>query len=112
MCVFHNTPIRELRLRIEEEIIDESQPQTSLKLWQAFGAVYPDSNGKYIIDLMAQVHHAIEPDSPLRPVGIPVEERFTKRLRDQQSIGGEFAGEQVKWPVAIRDPISSILTTE
>ncbi|WP_404308760.1 type I restriction endonuclease subunit R [Neorhodopirellula lusitana] len=106
------------RLSIKPFHVDESQPQTLLKLWQAFGAVHPDkvdTNGKHckhIVDLVALVRHAIDPDSPLRPVGMTVDERFTEWLSDQQSSGGEFTDEQMQWLVAIKDHIASSLMIE
>ncbi|MFC1758307.1 DEAD/DEAH box helicase family protein [Planctomycetota bacterium] len=106
------------RLSIKPFHVDESQPQTLLKLWQAFGAVHPDkvdTNGKHckhIVDLVALVRHAIDPDSPLRPVGMTVEERFTEWLSDQQSSDGEFTDEQMQWLVAIKDHIASSLMIE
>ena len=73
------------RLSIKPFHIDESQPQTLLRLWQAFGTVAPDKvetgGGKYckhIVDLVSLVRHAIYPESPLRPIGQAVEERFTE----------------------------------
>ena len=39
---------------------------------------------KHIVDLVSLVRHAIDPDSPLRPIGQTVEEKFTQRLSDQQ----------------------------
>ena len=105
------------RLSIKPFHVDESQPQTLLRLWQAFGAVHPDkvdTNGKHckhIVDLVALVRHAIDPDSLLRPVGMTVEERFTEWLTDQQS-GDEFTDEQMQWLIAIKDHIASSLTIE
>lgn len=58
------------------------------------------------------VRHAIDPDSPLRPIGMTVEERFTEWLSDQQSSGGEFTDEQMQWLVAIKDHIASRLMIE
>jgi type I restriction enzyme R subunit len=106
------------RLSIKPFHVDESQPQTLLKLWQAFGAVHPDkvdTNGKHckhIVDLVALVRHAIDPESPLRPVGQTVEERFTEWLSDQQQTGGEFTEEQMQWLLAIKDHIASSLMIE
>lgn len=66
----------------------------------------------HIVDLVALVRHAIDPDSPLRPIGMTVEERFTEWLSDQQSSGGEFTAEQMQWLVAIKDHIASSLMIE
>ena len=98
--------------------IDECQPQTLLRLWQAFGTVAPDkvdtSSGthcKHIVDLVSLIRHAIDAESPLRPVGQTVEERFSEWLSDQQT-GGEFTEEQMQWLLAIKDHIASSLTIE
>ena len=98
------------RLSIKPFHIDESQPQTLLRLWQAFGAVQPDKvdtgSGKHcqhIVDLVSLVRHAIDPESPLRPIGQAVEERFTQWLSDQQQTGGEFTEEQMRWRRQQRD---------
>ena len=106
------------RLSIKPFQVDESQPQTLLKLWQAYAAVHPDkvdSGGKHckhIVDLVALVRHAIDPDSPLRPVGMTVEERFTEWLSEQQSGVDGFSEDQMKWLVAIKDHIASSLMLE
>ena len=107
------------RLSIKPFHIDESQPQTLLRLWQAFGTVAPDKvdtgsgkHCKHIVDLVSLVRHAIDPESPLRPVGQRVEERFTQWLSDQQQSDGEFTEEQMQWLVAIKDHIASSLMIE
>ena len=107
--------------------IDESQPQPLLRLWQAFGTVAPDkvdtgsgTHCKHIVDLVSLVRHAIDPESPLRPVGLGtseerVEERFTEWLSEQQQLeggGGEFTEEQMQWLLAIKDHIASSLIIE
>ena len=91
--------------------IDESQPQTLLRLWQAFGTVAPDKvdtgsgkHCKHIVDLVSLVRHAIDSESPLRPIGQAVEERFTEWLSDQQRFGkngGVFVEESINYSVAV-----------
>lgn len=107
------------RLSIKPFHIDESQPQTLLRLWQAFGTVAPDKvdtgsgkHCKHIVDLVSLVRHAIDPESPLRPVGQAVEERFTAWLSEQQTAGGEFTEEQMQWLLAIKEHIASSLMIE
>ena len=102
--------------------IDESQPQTLLRLWQAFGTVAPDkvetgggNHCKHIVDLVSLVRHAIDPESPLRPIGQAVEERFTEWLSEQQQLesgGGEITEGQMQWLLAIKDHIASSLMIE
>lgn len=94
------------------------QPQTLLRLWQADRAVHPDkvdTNGrhcKHIVDLVALVRHAIDPDTPLRSVGMTVEERYTEWLSEEQAKRDTFTAEQLQWLVAIKDHIASSLAIE
>ena len=67
---------------------------------------------KHIVDLVSLVRHAIYPESPLRPIGQAVEERFTEWLSDHRKTGGEFTEEQMRWLVAIKDHIASSLMIE
>ena len=106
-------------LSIKPFHIDESQPQTLLRLWQAFGTVAPDkvdtgsgTHYKHIVDFVSLVRHAIDPESPLRPVGQTVEERFAEWLSEQQQTGGEFTEEQMQRLLAIKDHIASSLMIE
>ena len=80
-------------------------------------SVTPDAACKtrfVIVDLLSQARHAIDPESPLRPVGQTVEERFTEWLAEQQleSDGDEFTEEQMQWLLAIKDHIASSLMIE
>lgn len=104
--------------------IDEFQPQTLLRLWQAFGTVASDKvdtgSGKHcrhIVDLVSLVRHAIDPESPLRPIGLGttkkwVEEQFTERLSEQETAGDEFTESRCGWLLAIKDHIASSLMIE
>ena len=67
---------------------------------------------KNIVDLVSLVRHAIDPESPLRPIGQAVEERFNEWLSDHRETGGEFTEEQMQWLVAIKDHIASSLMIE
>src|SRR5262249_22163876 len=61
------------------------------RLWQAFEAVEPQKvkghGGKQLVDVIALVRHALDPDSVLAPVGVTVEERYRAWLADQQGAG-------------------------
>ena len=106
------------RLSIKPFHVDESEPETQLKLWHPFGAMRPDkvdSGGnhcKHSVDIVALVRHAIDSDASLLPARMDFEERFTEWLSDQQSIGGEFTDEQMQWLVAIKDHMASSLMIE
>ena len=81
-------------------------------------SVTPDAACKtrfVIVVLLSLARHAIDPESPLRPVGQTVEERFTEWLAEQQQTeggGGEFTEEQMQWLLAIKDHIASSLMIE
>ncbi len=109
------------RLAINPFQVDADQPSTLLKIWNAFAAVQPgkvNTSGnhcKQIVDLVALVRHAINPDTPLRPLGMTVEERFTawlEEVQSEQATGGKFSPEQMQWLVAIKDHIATSLTIE
>jgi type I restriction enzyme R subunit len=84
------------------------------RLWQAFEAVEPQKvkahGGKQLVDVIALVRHALDPDSVLAPVGVAVEERYRAWLADQQQSGAKFTEEQRRWLDAIKDHIASSLS--
>jgi type I restriction enzyme, R subunit len=86
------------------------------RLWLAYEAVEPDKvqahGGKQLVDLIALVRHALDPDNPLTPVSMTVEERYQQWLAEQQAGGAEFTAEQRQWLDAIKDHIASSLTIE
>ena len=61
------------------------------RLWQAYEAVEPDKvkghGGKQLVDVVALVRHALDPNSPLVPVGTTVEERYQQWLARQSKAG-------------------------
>ena len=79
-------------------------------------AVEPDKvrgkGGKQLVDVIALVRHAIDPNTPLAPVGMTVEERYQQWLADKQTAGVTFTAEQRKWLDAIKDHIASSLSIE
>lgn len=87
-----------------------------LRLWQAYEAVEPDKvlgrGGKQLVDLVALVRHALEPDSPLVPMSMTVEERYQQWIADQQATGVSFTAEQRQWLDAIKDHIASSLAID
>jgi type I restriction enzyme R subunit len=87
-----------------------------VRLWQAFEAVDPQKvkahGGKQLVDVIALVKHALDPDSILAPVGLTVEERYQRWLADQAGAGVQFTPEQRRWLDAIKDHIASSLSIE
>ncbi len=87
-----------------------------IRLWQAFEAVDPQKvkahGGKQLVDVIALVKHALDPDSILAPVGLTVEERYQRWLSDQESAGVRFSPEQRRWLDAIKDHIANSLSIE
>ena len=64
------------------------------RLWQAFEAVEPERvrghGGKKLVDVIALVRHALDPDTTLAPVMLTVEERYQRWLLDQEAAGAKF----------------------
>ena len=86
------------------------------RLWQAYEAVEPEKvkghGGRQLVDVVALVRHALDPNSPLVPVGMTVEERYQQWLARQAEAGVTFTAEQRKWLDAIKDHIASSLHIE
>ena len=86
------------------------------RLWQAYEAVEPDKvkahGGKQLVDVVALVRHALDPNSPLVPVGTTVEERYQQWLARQSEAGVTFTSEQQKWLDAIKNHIAASLHIE
>ncbi len=84
------------------------------RLWSIYEAVEPEKvrgkGGKELVDLIALVRHAIEPDEPLVPVADQVEARYQEWLREKEHSDGPFAPEQRAWLDAIRDHVATSLT--
>jgi type I restriction enzyme R subunit len=100
--------VKDLAAAIERPPLSLRQPQE--RLWRLFEAVEPEKvkgrGGKALVDLVAIVRHALDPNSPLVPVATTVEERYQKWLTDQSAAGIEFTAEQRRWLDAIRDHIA------
>ena len=119
--VLYSRPYRAgLRYRHVKELAAAIQkPPLSvnpIRLWQAYQAVEPEavkgSGGKQLVDVIALVRHAIDPNQPLCPIGMTVEERFQQWIEEQQAAGAEFTSEQRQWLVAIRDHVASSLSID
>ena len=119
--VLYSRPYRAgLRYRHVKELAAAIQkPPLSvnpIRLWQAYQAVEPEavkgSGGKQLVDVIALVRHAIDPNQPLCPIGVTVEERFQQWIEEQQAAGATFTSEQMQWLVAIRDHVASSLSID
>ncbi len=104
--------VKELMQAIQRPPLN-ADPQ---RLWLAYEAVEPDKvkgrGGKQLVDLIALVRHALEPDSPLIPVSMTVEERYQQWHHDQKKSGVTFTIEQRQWLDAIKDHIASSLAID
>ncbi len=87
-----------------------------MRVWQVFQAVEPGAvraaGGQQLVDLIALVRHAIDPNQPLCPIGMTVGERFERWLDDQRASGATFTTEQMRWLVAIRDHVAGSLSID
>jgi type I restriction enzyme R subunit len=86
------------------------------RLWRAYELIEPEkvkgSGGRQLVDVVALVRHALDPNLPLVPIGATVEERYQQWLARQQSGGLTYTAEQRKWLDAIKDHIASSLRIE
>ena len=86
------------------------------ELWKAFEHVEPDKvrgqGGQTLVDLIALVRHAINPEKPLEPVRLTVHQRYERWLAEKQAQGVIFTNEQRRWLDAIKDHIATSLTIE
>ena len=96
--------------------VDPNRPETLGRLWQAYELVEPKKvrgkGGKQLVDVIALVRHAIDPSTPLAPVGVTVEERYQQWMAEKQAAGITFTADQRKWLDAIKDHIASSLNIE
>ncbi len=93
--------------------INSQQPQTVQRLWQAYETVEPQKvkgKAKQLVDLIALVRHAIQPETILEPVESIVESRYRVWLDEKQKAGMVFTDEQCHWLDTIKDHISSSLS--
>ena len=83
------------------------------RLWQAYEATEPQAvkgkGGRDLVDLIALVRHAIDPEQPIVPYSMTVEERYRQWLAEQEEKGVKFTEEQRQWLDAIKDHIAKSL---
>ena len=104
------------KLRDAPFFVDPQEPKCVARLWQAFAAVEPQnvrgSGGKQLVDLIALVRHALDPQQPLCPLGDTVEERFQTWLAEKETLGTPFTPDQRRWLIAIKDHIATSLSID
>jgi type I restriction enzyme R subunit len=110
--------IKELATKLNQPpfYVDPSRPESLVRLWQAYELVEPakvkGKGGKQLVDVIALVKHAIDPSTPLAPMGMTVEERYSEWLQEKEKAGITFTVDQKKWLDAIKDHIASSLAIE
>jgi type I restriction enzyme R subunit len=110
--------IKELATKLNQPpfYVDPSRPETLVRLWQAYELVEPTKvkgkGGKQLVDVVALVKHALDPSTPLAPIGMSVEERYQEWLGEKAKAGIVFTVDQKKWLDAIKDHIASSLVIE
>ena len=106
--------VKELRDALRNPPVGIHDPASGL--WRLYEALEPDkvagSGGDALVDLVAIVRHALEPDELLVPVAEQVEARYRKWLAEKEHIGQTFTPSQRKWLDAIKDHIASSLRIE
>ena len=110
--------IKELANKLNQPpfYVDPSRPESLIRLWQAYELVEPakvkGKGGKQLVDVVALVRHALDPSTPLAPMGVTVEERYQEWLGEKAKAGITFTVDQKKWLDAIKDHIASSLAIE
>jgi len=110
--------IKELATKLNQPpfYVDPSRPASLVRLWQAYELVEPakvkGKGGKQLVDVVALVKHALDPSTPLAPMGATVEERYQEWLGEKVRAGITFTTDQKKWLDAIKDHIASSLAIE
>lgn len=110
--------VKELAAKLNQPpfFVDPNQPEALTRLWQAFELVEPDrvkgKGGKKLVDVIAMVRHAIDPNTQLTPVYMTVEERYQQWMAEKKSAGVVFTTDQRKWLDAIKDHIAASLNIE
>jgi type I restriction enzyme R subunit len=96
--------------------IDPARPESVLRLWSAYevveGKAVKGKGGTKLVDLIALVRHAIDPRSPIAPVGMTVEQRYQEWIAEKAAQGVQFTADQRRWLDAIKDHIGSSLAIE
>ncbi len=110
--------VKELAAKLDRPpfYVKPTRPDSVGRLWQAHEAVEPEKvrgkGGRSLVDLVALVRHAIQPDQPLVPIGVTVEERYRQWIAEREQSGVTFTPEQRQWLDAIKDHIAKSLSIE
>lgn len=110
--------VKELAAKLNQPpfFVDPNRPESLGRLWEAYAVVEPEKvrgrGGKQLVDVIALVRHAIDPNTPLAPVGLTVEERYRQWLAEKQAAGVAFTSDQQQWLEAIKDHIAASLNIE
>lgn len=110
--------VKDLAVKLNQPpfYVDPERPESLSRLWQAFEVAEPDKvrghGGKQLVDVIAMVRHAIDPNRVLAPVGMTVEERYQQWITEKEAAGVTFTADQRKWLDAIKDHIASSLAIE
>jgi type I restriction enzyme R subunit len=110
--------VKELASKLNQPpfFVDPNRPESLTRLWQAYEVVEPDKvrgkGGKQLVDVIALVRHAMDPNTTLAPVGMTVQERYQQWIAEKQTSGVIFTADQRKWLDAIKDHIAASLNIE
>jgi type I restriction enzyme R subunit len=118
--VFYSQPRRAgLRYAHLKQLAAElSRPPVSAtpdKLWTAFKLVEPAAvKGQWgkLVDVIALVRHAIDPDCAITPFAQTVEDRYQAWLAERAAAGQAFTPDQRRWLDAIKNHIATSLRIE
>jgi type I restriction enzyme R subunit len=109
--------VKELATKLNQApfYVDPKRPESISTIWRAYELTEPEKvkgKGKQLVDVVALVKHAIDPSTPLAPLGMTVEERYREWLGEKEKAGITFTADQKKWLDAIKDHIASSLAIE
>ena len=110
--------VKELASKLNQPpfFVDPNRPESLTRLWQAYEVVEPDKvrgkGGKQLVDVIALVRHAMDPNTTLAPVRMTVQERYQQWMAEKQTSGVIFTADQRKWLDAIKDHIAASLNIE
>ena len=110
--------VKELASKLNQPpfFVDPNRPESLTRLWQAYEVVEPDNvrgkGGRQLVDVIALVRHAMDPNTTLAPVGMTVQERYQQWMAEKQTAGVMFTADQRKWLDAIKDHIAASLNIE
>jgi type I restriction enzyme R subunit len=86
------------------------------RVWAAFAAVEPAKvrgrGGQKLVDVVALVRHALDPQTDLIPVEQTVDERYRAWLAEREAAGVAFTAEQRRWLDAVKDHIAASLSID